>query len=460
MARVPAGVQHLHLVADLLLDRGIVDRIRRFVAQHPGPLQIATEVATLQLETNATGELPWDSAMARLTAERSRRRWPREHFVCLLTPTPNDQHWFCLPDRDGGRSAIVHVDDWGWITSAPLEAATSYNLVQAVALSAAIASKLDLIDIVHGIRADDPHRGCLADFCADKSQIVFKLRTADICGDCLARAESMGVPEAILRQLVSVLEACRRSALGTARYLEEPRPTSDAWPFPVAVTKDKAVQTRDPVERFSRLIDHFDSMVRFACIARAALEGKNIALGPRPSLGDWVQQLRQGTADPATHEAVRMIEAEGIVHLRNEYKGHGYVRSPSEYSDMNTHLEGVLTDLAARLLSPLLRTPLVIVRGTDLEDGRHVLFGHRATGSNSMFRSWRQQLPEGVDAPRAGIDNFGALALWDETAARCHPLHPFLREEICPACRHPRILVWDGDQYIDVQIGHRVRLDA
>ena len=69
----------------------------------------------------------------------------------------------------------------------------------------------------------------------------FKLRTADICGDCLSVFQSIGIPDSLLAQTVAIMETTRRQAINTGQFL--PAEVSfSGWPFPVAITRHKAVQ--------------------------------------------------------------------------------------------------------------------------------------------------------------------------------------------------------------------------
>jgi hypothetical protein len=48
--------------------------------------------------------------------------------------------------------------------------------------------------------------------------------------------------------------------------------------------------------------------------------------------------------------------------------------------------------------------------------------------------------------------------LFIENVERWIPLHPYVLLEQCPICHHPRGLIFDGEQYLDPHIGHRVTL--
>jgi hypothetical protein len=68
-------------------------------------------------------------------------------------------------------------------------------------------------------------RGCLMDFCEDKKQIVFKMRTADFCSDCFKVLEKSREDQRVIHQLLDSLEGIRKNFLSVERsnYLNSPR---------------------------------------------------------------------------------------------------------------------------------------------------------------------------------------------------------------------------------------------
>jgi hypothetical protein len=53
-------------------------------------------------------------------------------------------------------------------------------------------------------------RGCMMDFCQNKRDITFKIRTADLCPDCLNIIKSKDVPFNFLNQVFSLWEEIRK----------------------------------------------------------------------------------------------------------------------------------------------------------------------------------------------------------------------------------------------------------
>jgi hypothetical protein len=54
-------------------------------------------------------------------------------------------------------------------------------------------------------------RGCIMDFCQEKSQIILKMRTADVCHTCMQKIIERDIPQLHTRQFFDVLDGIRLS---------------------------------------------------------------------------------------------------------------------------------------------------------------------------------------------------------------------------------------------------------
>jgi hypothetical protein len=192
----------------------------------------------------------------------------------------------------------------------------------------------------------DPPIGCITDFCTWKPDITYKLRTADICGDCLTILEERGVTTALIDQALGAFAGLRTQMLFSRNFRSVESPDS-RLPFPVAITRRKLSTTTEPLRKFLLSIDHFDSLVRTSVIfVGAAVLRDDFAdflakkeLLERPSLGAWVGALQSLSVRAETlgltalpndlsariRTVVTKAEQANIVHIRNERRGHGYI---------------------------------------------------------------------------------------------------------------------------------------
>mgnify|MGYP007100215496 CR=1 FL=1 len=66
--------------------------------------------------------------------------------------------------------------------------------------------------------------GCIMDFCKDKSQIILKMRTADVCESCMNKFIEQDVPVLYTRQFFDILDGIRKSMTfrGRSVLLKQP----------------------------------------------------------------------------------------------------------------------------------------------------------------------------------------------------------------------------------------------
>jgi hypothetical protein len=66
--------------------------------------------------------------------------------------------------------------------------------------------------------------GCIMDFCEDKSQIIIKMRTADVCDTCMNHFKNRDTPTLYTRQFFEILDGIRNSMTFRSRsaLLQQP----------------------------------------------------------------------------------------------------------------------------------------------------------------------------------------------------------------------------------------------
>lgn len=371
-----------------------------------------------------------------------------------MTGRPNENNWYAAHDEGDYRTGFIHVDDFSWATSAPSSVVNAHFVLKGV-LNALIAG----FDPAGAQIWHDQPRGCLFDFCEEKTDLNLKLRTADICGDCMEILREVRASDSLIQQVIEIMDAGRLLSLSTRQFrrVEE---QFNQWPFPVAVTRHKVVQATDPLLKFLLLLDHFDSLIRYFYLIREILEGRRPMLEDRPSLGWWVDQLaRSLQGQPLFREVVRIAQQERVVSLRNERRGHGYMAShPEAYADEASQLEQIMARIEKELTPFLAGHRLIIPRQTAPKHQSFSVEGEELRGSHLLHPSFRTSLVNPIDA---GLGALNEVFVSDPAMQRFHNLSPFIVSEVCPTCHHPRILVTDGgDQYIDVFMGHRVRIQG
>lgn len=433
------------------LDRSVLAETARWFERYPGPVSIQIHNRPVQLELSPQGRLAWGTLFSALKSLREEKELPTPDFLCLLTVSPNESNWYAAQDDENMRNGFGHVADFTWATSAPASVINSHYILKGVFNALIQDAGIRWQDCWH----IDP-RGCFFDFCAIKTELNFKLRTADICGDCMEIFRQIGIPDALLKQTVEIMEGCRPLALNTGQY----RPATDSfarWPFPVAVTRHKAVQASNPLFRFLLLLDHFDSVIRYFYLVREVLEGRAPIVEERPALGWWVTRLAQSLrGEKQFREVLRIAERENVVALRNERKGHGYMAAdPEAYAEEAANLERIISDIERELAPFFERHRLLIPRRTEPRNGVYIAEGEELRGSHLLHPPFEVRLAS--DPLGAGLSSINEVFVTDAAMQRFQRISPYIRSSVCPTCHHPRVLVTDGgNRYIDVFMGHRV----
>jgi len=441
-----------------------------------GPIQIIPVHTPVSLPKNKL--LSASKTLQFIQKWREENDIPQEDFIYVLSATPNELNYFTLDDtEEGGRNGFGHVDEYDWITTAPSWVLSTHYLLTTVvkalilpkiALNEALPNGLEAPINELGIIGHTPPLGCFSDACVNKRDMSFKLRTADICEDCLTLFQWGGIPDSLIRQIVKIQEAIRPLALATSPYIPDVD-TFSSWPFPIAITKHKASQARNPHQQASQLIDHFDSLIRYTVIALSRLNQRPVQIGNKPSLGDWVRALStihtNGTKPnqpihykKAATQITRIAEQEKLVQLRNETRGHGW--TPTDEATSQEVIKTLQTQLLKieNILTPLLKDyQLLIPQDINLTKGKMVISGIKLQGSNSIHSRYSHSTES--DITKLGISNTGHVYLANQEFTEFYDLHPWIIYDNCLKCHHERILIYDGENtYIDTFIGHRTSL--
>jgi hypothetical protein len=139
------------------------------------------------------------------------KKYRRDYFidendhVILLNDVSNENNWFGSVDSTM-KNYFVQTNDWDWYFGSSIDDRfpVAYEIVSWLIRSMMFRHQIEIIESVH----KEP-RGCMMDFCADKTQIVLKMRTADLCPDCLKVLEKRDVNRTHARQLFEIMDGLR-----------------------------------------------------------------------------------------------------------------------------------------------------------------------------------------------------------------------------------------------------------
>lgn len=155
----------------------------------------------------------WSDIFRHCEELRSSRRIPGHEILCLLMTQGNDQNWFYAWDTSGSLNLFVDSGQWEFFIPCDPRFPIAY------CVAAGILQRLlfeNLKEKARGIH--EKPIGCINDFCRLKKDITLKMRTADICPDCMKRIEDKKIDPQIVDQVLKIMDSIRGQMLFRERF--------------------------------------------------------------------------------------------------------------------------------------------------------------------------------------------------------------------------------------------------
>jgi hypothetical protein len=157
--------------------------------------------------------LKWNDIFARCQTFRKTNDTSEFEFVILLTDKGNEFNWFAAPDPKGGRNGFVQTSGLGFYLPGFSRASIVYLITTHLLRHYMFTDIFEMSEGVH-----QKSVGCMNDFCGNKAELILKLRTADLCSDCVKRLEDRQVDPLLATQAFEIMEAMRGEILFRDRY--------------------------------------------------------------------------------------------------------------------------------------------------------------------------------------------------------------------------------------------------
>ena len=148
---------------------------------------------------------------------RMDNRIPSDEQVFLLTDKKNEENWFGALDERTLNNFFVDCSDWhnyfkGFDIRFPITYCISGWLLRKVIF----VSGDEMRNAIH-----KKSIGCLMDFCQEKKEIALKMRTADICDQCLSYSEKNDSNRVYMNQLMQIMDGVRSNLMfrNRSKYL-------------------------------------------------------------------------------------------------------------------------------------------------------------------------------------------------------------------------------------------------
>lgn len=136
---------------------------------------------------------------------------PTDAYVVLVTSIKNHKDWF---SAFSGKNIFIHGLEWEYYTKKDAKYGISYQVVENIFQS---QIKLNIDDVDNEPNIHNPSVGCIDDMCLNKTDVMYKFRTADICESCIKRAVEKNINPLILDHIDRIIRHLREEFVNTNR---------------------------------------------------------------------------------------------------------------------------------------------------------------------------------------------------------------------------------------------------
>jgi hypothetical protein len=141
-----------------------------------------------------------------------------DEYVVMITSIHNNKDWFsAFHEKD----IFINGLDWEYYTKHDDKFGIAYEVVENIFQS---QINLNIDDVDNEPNIHIPSIGCINDMCMDKVDVMFKLRTADICDACIDRAKKMKVDTHLFRHIIQLIEGLRQEFISSNRVVSNLKP--------------------------------------------------------------------------------------------------------------------------------------------------------------------------------------------------------------------------------------------
>lgn len=189
----------IHLLPDAGMDADRVGRIKELLEETNGAIgfQLHAAVEVSSLWDAAT----FDELFSVVSAARTSLGLPSNDYLILLTDRPNQRNFFASLDPRQTRNGFVHAGDWNLFLPCDNAVPVAFTVMNLVLLHKTEPDPDGWLKVLH-----QHPIGCVHDFCGDKRDVIFKLRTGDICNGCIARMRTKGLSDLYIDHAIRILE--------------------------------------------------------------------------------------------------------------------------------------------------------------------------------------------------------------------------------------------------------------
>lgn len=159
----------------------------------------------------------WDRLFHKCDRFRMFHNIPDEDHVLIITRISNDLNWFAGTDKNN-LNHFVHADQWEFFLPCDPRFPVAYEVTATVMRRLMFNGYRDGESYAHEFP-----KGCMNDFCKNKKEVTLKLRTGDICTDCMKVIVQNNIYQPYVDQVLRTFDAIRTQMLFRERYRNNQR---------------------------------------------------------------------------------------------------------------------------------------------------------------------------------------------------------------------------------------------
>ena len=127
----------------------------------------------------------WSTFFDKCQMYRTTHSIPDHDMVLILSEIGNKYNWFATLDKESPNNGFVHTADWDMFLSCPKHFPIAYEVIALLLHRYTFDPQIPATEQAHA-RAI----GCVSDLCMEKKDIILKMRTADVCGECMTKLKA------------------------------------------------------------------------------------------------------------------------------------------------------------------------------------------------------------------------------------------------------------------------------
>lgn len=149
----------------------------------------------------------WKQLFTECDKYRKTKKISENDLVVLLTDIGNELNWFGGVDPNM-KNYFIQTSNWEHFfgNTIDIRFPIAYEVIIWAMRYFMFENNEAILKGVH-----KKSIGCIMDFCEDKSQIIIKMRTADVCDTCMNHFKDRDTPTLYTRQFFEILDGIRNS---------------------------------------------------------------------------------------------------------------------------------------------------------------------------------------------------------------------------------------------------------